>query len=447
MNWEQLLALKKYGDQTERLRRDEDESRLGFEVDFDRITFSSSFRSLQDKTQVIPLSKTEFVHTRLTHSMEVSVVARSLGRAVGKTILQKYPSLVEMGYKFSDFGAITAAAALAHDIGNPPFGHFGEKAIGAYFETGAGKRFKEQLSPKEYQDLIHFEGNANGFKLLTQTRDGVKDGLRLTFATLGAFTKYPKESLPHKPTADIADKKFGFFQSEREIFHDVAVSLGLLKTDKTSNNLRYKRHPLAFLVEAADDICYTLIDFEDGINLGLIEEEYALEFLVKLVRDNIRNENYYALKTTKARVSYLRALAISTLIKDVTAIFLQNEEAILKGEFEHSLLEKSKYKAQLEHIIGISVKQVYNSKQVREKEIAGYQIIETLLDVFTRAVDNELKGTSGAYDRLILKTFLADFEFDEYSLYHNLIDLSSRVASLTDGKALEIYQKLRGMHF
>ncbi|MFO8147148.1 MAG: dNTP triphosphohydrolase, partial [Gillisia sp.] len=214
MNWEQLLSLKRFGDKNKRLRKEQNETRLGFEVDYDRIIFSSAFRSLQDKTQVIPLSKTDFVHTRLTHSLEVSVVGRSLGRLAGQKILEKHPHLNTIhGYQMNDFGAIVAAAALAHDIGNPPFGHSGEKAIGEYFSIGNGMRFKEQLSAKEYEDLIKFEGNANGFKILTENRPGIEGGLRLSYATLGTFTKYPKESLPHKPTRNIGDKKFGVFQT------------------------------------------------------------------------------------------------------------------------------------------------------------------------------------------------------------------------------------------
>ena len=217
MNWEALLSLKRFGDTGKRLRKEQDETRLGFEVDYDRIIFSAAFRSLQDKTQVIPLSQTDFVHTRLTHSLEVSVVGRSLGRIAGKKILAKHPHLEEIhGYKFNDFGAIVAAAALAHDIGNPPFGHSGEKAIGEYFKTGKGLRFKESLSRKEYQDIVDFEGNANGFRLLTESREGIEGGLRLSYATLGAFMKYPKESLPKKPSDHIVDKKFGFFQTEKK---------------------------------------------------------------------------------------------------------------------------------------------------------------------------------------------------------------------------------------
>ena len=289
MNWEQLLSLKRQGDTNKRLRKEQDETRLGFDVDYDRIIFSPEFRSLQDKTQVIPLSSTDFVHTRLTHSLEVSVVSRSLGRKVGEKVLEKHPALKEIhGYKPNDFGSIVAAAALAHDIGNPPFGHSGEKAIGHFFKNGPGRSFKSALTDKQYQDLCDFEGNANGFKILTQDLKGRPGGLRLSYATLGAFTKYPKASLPNKPTPHIASKKYGFFQSEETIFLEVAKELGLLKIN--SNDHQFGRHPLTFLVEAADDICYTIIDFEDGINLGLIEEEFALEYLINLVRDTIQTK-------------------------------------------------------------------------------------------------------------------------------------------------------------
>src|SRR5690606_10814223 len=358
MQWEQLLSLRKQGHKGKRIRIEENETRLGFEVDYDRVIFSSAFRSLQDKTQVIPFSKTSFVHTRLTHSLEVSVVGRSLGRIVGKEILKKHPQLQSVhGYQFNDFGAIVAAAALAHDIGNPPFGHSGEKAIGDYFLNGNGKRFKDKLTDKEYQDLIDFEGNANGFKILTESKNGVSGGLRLTYASLGAFMKYPKQSLPKKPTQHVADKKFGVFQSDVEFFDEVVSDLGLLKREGEG----YARHPLAYLVEAADDICYTIIDFEDGINLGLIEEEVALEYLINLVRNNLKSDVYYKLSTSSDRLAYLRSLAINTLIAEAASIFLENEEEILKGTFSVSLLDKSQYKAQISDIIEVSVDRIYQS--------------------------------------------------------------------------------------
>ncbi|PKP27173.1 MAG: dGTPase [Bacteroidetes bacterium HGW-Bacteroidetes-2] len=444
MQWEQLLSLKKQGDTTKRLRKEQDETRLAFEVDYDRIIFSSSFRSLQDKTQVIPLSKTDFVHTRLTHSLEVSVVGRSIGRQVGKAILQKHPHLQEIyGYKFNDFGAIVAAASLAHDIGNPPFGHSGEKAIGDFFLNGSGKRFKNLLTEKQYQDLIDFEGNANGFKILTQNRVGVEGGLRLTYATLGTFIKYPKESLPKKPTPHICDKKFGIFQSDTEFFKEVAEELGMINRGN-NKNLSFHRHPLSFLVEAADDICYTIIDFEDGINLGLIDEEFALEYLINLVRDTINTSKYNTLTNKEDRLSYLRALAINTLIKEATALFVANEEAILKGEFDVSLLGKSKYKAQIEDIISLSIIKIYTSDEVVAKEIAGYKILTSLLEVYTIAVENAFHSKETHYDKLILKGFREFEDKTSKNIYHYLLQSCSFIAGLTDGNALLTFNKING---
>ncbi len=441
MNWQQLLSLKKYGDTEPRSRLKQDETRLGFEVDYDRIIFSDAFRSLQDKTQVIPLSKTDFIHTRLTHSLEVSVVGRTLGRRVGTVLLERYPELVTLGYTFNDFGAIVAAASVMHDIGNPPFGHSGEKAIGEYFKTGKGRQYKTQLTDKEYQDLIDFEGNANGFKILTESRDGIEGGLRLSYATLGAFIKYPKESLPKKPTKHIADKKYGFFQSEKESFLDVANSLGLKLKESTS--ISFYRHPLAYLVEAADDICYTIIDFEDGINLGLIEEEYALEYMIKLVK-NIKREKYYALQHKKDRTAYLRALAIGALINEAVTVFLDNEKSILEGTFDKGLLDKCQYEAEIRDIIDISVEKIYQSKEVVEKEVAGYKIIGDLLDVFVTALNNKFNGTPSNYDALILKMLPKQYQQEKENLYDRIMQICSYIAGMSDGFAFRLHKKIIG---
>ncbi|WP_298304780.1 deoxyguanosinetriphosphate triphosphohydrolase [Flavobacterium sp.] len=441
MNWEQLLSLKRQGDKGKRLRIEQDDTRLGFEVDYDRIIFSSAFRSLQDKTQVIPLSKTDFVHTRLTHSLEVSVVGRSIGRLVGKKIIEKYPHLQEIhGYQANDFGAIVAAASLAHDIGNPPFGHSGEKAIGEYFSIGKGQKYKEQLTDKEWQDLIDFEGNANGFSVLTSSRPGIEGSIRLTYAVLGAFMKYPKESLPKKPTSNIADKKYGFFQTDKEFFKEVADELGLIP-NKSGNDIGYERHPLAYLVEAADDICYTIIDFEDGINLGLVSEDYALEYLIKLVKDTIDANKYQTLTTKEDRISYLRALAIGNLINDAVRIFIENEEAILKGEFPYALTDKSKYKAQIDDIIKLSVKNIYQSREVIEKELSGYQMINNLLDKFITAYNNNYEGKATNYDKLLLKILPEKHHIEKETLYERLLHICHFISMLTDGKAL-LYNKI-----
>ncbi|MBS9768136.1 MAG: dNTP triphosphohydrolase [Flavobacteriaceae bacterium] len=442
MDWIKLLSLRKQGDKQGRLRKEQDETRIGFEVDYDRIAFSDYFRSLQDKTQVIPLSKTDFVHTRLTHSLEVSVVARSLGRRVGKEILRKHQNLVEAGYTFQDFGAIVASSALAHDIGNPPFGHSGERAISDFFRNK--KELANKLSELQYADLSNFEGNANGFRILTESRKGIPGGLRLSYATLGTFTKYPKESLPIKPTSNIADKKYGFFQSEKLFFEEVAEELGMISTSE-DNFTRYSRHPLAFLVEAADDICYTIIDFEDGVNLGLISEEKAFELLQSIVEKNINRENYQKLSTKQDRIAYLRALAIGVLIQDACEVFIQNEKDILEGNFHQSLLDKGRFKPQMKAIIALSVRCIYQSNGVVEKEIAGYAILQDLLEIYYNVVVHLEKGEDKSYDHLVLQTIPEKYIDKEKSFYQNLLGITCYIASLTDGKAVELHSKFKGL--
>ena len=445
MLWENLLSLNKYGDTSLRLRKNEDETRLSFDMDYDRVVFSSAFRSLQDKTQVIPLSKTSFVHTRLTHSIEVSVVGRSLGRAVGKHVLTKYPHLCELGYQTNDFGAIIAAAAVAHDIGNPPFGHSGEKAIGEFFQFKKGTAIKHLLTEAEYADLCSFEGNANGFRILNETRLGVEGGLRLTYATLGAFTKYPKESLPVRPTDRIADKKYGFFQGDKKFFKEVAETLGL-KSNSLNGELRYARHPLAFLVEAADDICYTIIDFEDGINLGLISEDVALEYLSGIISDKINTHKYSKLQTKEERIAYLRAVAIGALIQDATDIFLQNEDAILAGEFHQSLLYDSKYRHQITDVIDCSVEHIYQSDEVVEKEVSGYVVLQHLLDIFFTAIINQENGRETSFDKLLLKKLPEKYRKNG-SLYDKVMGITCYIASLTDSNAVELHLKTANTTF
>lgn len=437
MQWDQLLSLRRHGDNQKRLRAEQDPTRSGFEVDYDRIIFSAAFRNLQDKTQVIPFSKTDFVHTRLTHSLEVSVVGRSLGRMVGQQLLHKYPELATIGYTTNDFGAIVAAASLAHDIGNPPFGHSGEQAIGDYFSNGKGIAFQNQLTKTQYHDLTHFEGNANGLKILMESRPGIPGGLRLSNATLGAFTKYPKASLPHRPTQHVADKKFGFFQAQQDDYLAVASDLGVLQTDNT-----IRRHPLAYLVEAADDICYTLIDFEDGINLGWISEDYALEYLINLVKDNINTKKYQTLTTKKDRLAYLRALSISTLIQEAAELFMAHEAEIMSGNCTTSLTDKSKYSAQINDIISLSVRNIYQAQEVIEKELKGYQVIHRLLDVFVGAATRKNENNASAFDKLALQCLPETLVFPQDDTYGLLLNISSYVASLTDGKALEWYQKM-----
>jgi len=255
--------------------------------------------------------------------------------------------------------------------------------------------------------------------------------------------KYPKESLPKKPTNNIADKKYGFFQTDKAFFEEVANDMGMI-ANKEDGDIGFERHPLAYLVEAADDICYTIIDFEDGINLGLVSEDYALEYLIKLVKDNIGVAKYKLLETKEDRISYLRALAIGALINDAVDVFIENEEAILRGEFPYALTDKSKYKAQMNDIINLSVEKIYQSREVIEKEIVGYQIIQTLLDKFITAFNNKYDGTASNYDKLILKMLPEKHHLDKGNLYERLLHICHYVSLLTDGNALELFETING---
>jgi dGTPase len=252
--------------------------------------------------------------------------------------------------------------------------------------------------------------------------------------------KYPKESLPKKPTKNISDKKYGFFQSDKDFFKEVAEELGMIP-NKSGNDVGFERHPLAFLVEAADDICYTIIDFEDGINLGLVSEDFALEYLIKLVKDTIDTAKYQTLTTKEDRISYLRALAIGNLINDAVRVFIENEEAILKGEFHFALTDKSKYKAQMDDIIKLSVKNIYQSREVIEKELSGYQIINNLLDKFITAYNNNHEGKATNYDKLLLKILPEKHHLEKETLYDRLLHICHFISMLTDGKAV-LYNKI-----
>jgi len=256
--------------------------------------------------------------------------------------------------------------------------------------------------------------------------------------------KYPKESLPKKPTSNIIDKKYGFFQAEKSVFVDVAKDLGLQKI-REGNDITFSRHPLAFLVEAADDICYTIIDFEDGINLGLIEEEFALEYLINLVRDTINTEKYYQLTTKQDRLSYLRALAIGNLINEAAKVFLDNEDSILKGKYQISLLDKCKYEAQINDIIKISINKIYRSKEVVEKEIAGYKVLADLLDVFINAINNSFNGKASNYDNLLLNTLPEKYRTLDVSLYQRILSICSYIAGMSDGAAILLHKKIKGI--
>jgi dGTPase len=346
---------------------------------------------------------------------------------------------------FHDLGAIVAAACLAHDIGNPPFGHSGEAAIGAYFLEGNGKQFKSFLSAAEWEDLTRFEGNANGFKIISNPYHKGNGGLRLTYPTLAAFTKYPKESLPvyDKPLA--SQKKFGFFQSEKNIYEDVALNLGIPSLGQ-NGFAEYQRHPFVYLVEAADDICYQIIDFEDGLSLGWIDFKYAEELLIPIAGDAFYENSYKQLSSREERAGYLRAVAINNLVKEMAASFMQQEKELLSGTFNRSLISGSSFKLQLDEVKKLSLEKIYKARQVIEIEAAGFEIIAGLLDYFAEAVLAEkINGNTGMKQRKLLELLPAEVKNSEASIYQMLLNVCAYVAGLTDKHAITLFRRLKGI--
>jgi dGTPase len=431
LDWSTLLSSERQNQKT----GTEGLSRSSFEQDFDRIIFSHPFRKLQDKTQVHPLPEHDFVHTRLTHSLEVSSVGRSLGKRAGEVIMDRHPDL-NKNFSSFDIGAITAAAALAHDMGNPPFGHAGETAISNYFIENKVDVTKEELS-----DLQHFEGNAQGFRLLNR-----KDhGLRLTYATLGAFTKYPRHAAYEKRDPKRrSQKKFGYFQSEKKEFNDVAEKLGLIKFDEGV----WCRHPLAFLVEAADDICYSIIDLEDACRLGIVGINEIIDLLAPILGDKLNKQRLMEMRGLNSRLGLLRALTIGELIDACTEVFIDNEKGILDASFDKALTDICKFKEPLNEIAKISVDKIYRTHSVVEIEAAGHEILPALVSDFILAAKNASSG-SRKYQNMSLLfpeeiRFAIDESVDQYSVLRNVIDF---ISGLTDRHALSLYRKIKGISF
>ncbi|HEY0742705.1 MAG TPA: deoxyguanosinetriphosphate triphosphohydrolase [Chryseosolibacter sp.] len=442
MNWNSLLSSKRYN---QKLEFGTQPSRSAFDQDYDRIIFSHPFRRLQDKTQVHPLPEQDFVHTRLTHSLEVSSVGRSLGKSVGEVILQRYPELSKT-FSLFDFGGIVAAASLAHDLGNPPFGHAGEDAISDFFkEHPDGLKFKDKVSEAQWKDLVKFEGNAQGFRILNKNQYGLK----LTYASLGAFTKYPCPALfKERDKTKRSQKKFGFFQSEKEIFSEIASELGLIQTHATS----WQRHPLAFLVEAADDICYSIIDLEDGCSLGLVSYADARNLFEGVItRSKSKLGKLDQIKTMPEKIGFLRALAIGDLMQECTALFLDHETEILEGKFDQALADECPSRNGLKEIINISIEKIYRARTVVEIEASGHEILPGLLEQFTKAGSSLLdKSKSRKYENLqklipedISNSILAS-PSDHYNMLRNIIDF---VSGMTDKHALSLYRKIKGISF
>jgi dGTPase len=438
VEWNQLLSTQRPGQKNP---ASVEQSRSAFEQDYDRIIFSHPFRRLQDKTQVHPLPEHDFVHTRLTHSLEVSSVGRSLGRRVGEVILQRHKEL-QSRFSLFDFGAIVAAAALAHDLGNPPFGHAGEDAISDFFvHHPDGLYFKPHVNEHEWADLIKFEGNAQGFRILNNTQHGLK----LTYATLGAFTKYPCPSqFSTRDRSRKSQKKFGFFQSEKEVFSQIAQGLGLLPVADQV----WSRHPLAFLVEAADDICYSIIDLEDGCRLGLVTFDETVDMLSGILRDKLDRDKLNKDVGLNEKLGVLRSLVIGELIDACTDIFIEHEQDILTGKFDHALTDLCEFKDPLKRISDVSVQKIYRSRQVVEIEASGHEVLPGLLAEFTKTGNHLLQQKqSRKYDNLVLllppeiSTAIRQSK-GAYPMLRLCIDF---ISGMTDRHALSLYRKIKGI--
>ncbi len=436
MNWNQLLSTIRTGQEDKAITKHD---RTQFQRDYDRLIFSSPFRRLQDKTQVFPLPGSVFVHNRLTHSLEVASVGRSLGNNISNRLLKANlgnPDLV------AEIGAVVAAACLAHDLGNPPFGHSGEKAIGHYFTNGEGLKFKDQLSPSQWTDLTRFEGNANALRMLTHAfRGRRKGGFAMTYTTIASILKYPYES-------GIGMKKFGYFQSEKAIFEHIVQFIGLKKLD--SEKGIYARHPLVYIVEAADDICYQIMDIEDAHKLNILsyDETYTLltGFFDKKTEAHefAKIEDVFAEVSDKnERMAFLRAKVIGKLVNHCTEIFWHNHELILEGNFNKGLVDHltgTELEA-METCKRTAYKRIYKSQSVVEVEIAGYRILGTLLEEFIKAVTNP----EDFYSKMLLPFIPEQFTTDEStSLYEKIQSVLDFISSMTDVYALDLYKKISG---
>lgn len=432
MNWEQLLSSTRSG-KVENPKKD----RSAFEVDYDRIVFSYPFRRLQDKTQVFPLPEQDFVHNRLTHSLEVSSVGRSLGKRAGEKIVERH-NLKHISA--TDIGTIVSAAALAHDVGNPPFGHSGEEAISSFFKDKDSLGWlKAHVSEEEWMDLVNFEGNAQGFRLINQK----EHGLSLTHATLGAFTKYPKNASSSRDKNRVSQKKYGFFQTESDAFEETAKTLGLHALD----NGVWTRHPLAFLVEAADDICYHIIDLEDGCTLGLVSIEETIELLKPIVGDRFNREKLDEKKFLHEKLGTLRALAINELITQTVAVFLDNEALMLEGNFDQSLTDLLPSAEALKQIKRISIEKIYRAKIVVEKEVAGFEVLNGLLDTLVHSAQGFLSGEQTTYHKMVMRTLPEHITsvVQSQKVYTSIRLVLDYISGMTDTHALASYRKLKGM--
>lgn len=449
--WAKLISKKRFESADPKYNSDES-VRGEFQRDYDRIVFSSAFRRLQNKTQVMPMPESDFVHTRLTHSLEASVVGRSLGRIVGKSILERNPELAqEKNIQEADFGDVVAAACLAHDIGNPPFGHSGEDAISAYFLSDEARPYLQNLTAAERADLQRYEGNAAGFRVLTYTYpahctlpNGVShSGLSLTYTTLATFTKYPKESVTSSQSRhNTSEKKYGFFQTEKKWFATIARELELLQKGE-QGEVFYHRHPLAFLVEAADDICYRIIDFEDGLKLGLVPQQEGMQLLRQILNEAPGRKSSLTFHDWREEIGYLRARIIGKLIEEAAAVFLRHEEEILAGTYDSPLIDELDCKPVLDQIKARSIALIYQNRPVLEIEAAGFEVLGGLLDAGIKAVFRKESKHYRKLAALIPPHYLQ--LPDTATDYERILHVCDFVTSLTDQAALGLYRKIKGI--
>ncbi len=429
------------------------ETRGAFFKDADRIIYSSPFRRLQDKTQVHPFPGTDYIRTRLTHSLEVSTVGRSLGLAVGHDIVKKHGLNTETNaLDRSDFGGVVAAGCLAHDIGNPPFGHAGEDAIRHWFlDKDRKERFLDGITEAaQVFDLQSFEGNAQGFRVITRlTGWRQKGGLRLSCATLAAIIKYPYGSVATDPEtgSESARQKFGYFQEDKDAFRIIADTVGLTKVG--SDPFRRHRHPLSYLVEAADDICYLIVDLEDGFKYNKLKYEKVRDFL-KITSDKVLEPGrLQSIRERADKIAYLRAKAIGVLVGDVCSVFLGNEDWILKGKFEGALLDHTTHAKTLNAIREHCTKHLYRHPEKLVSELAGFEVIIALLTIFATSLreweDNghKMNGLRPRYQRAI--ELLPGHKHLPKDRYEWLLCVTDYISGMADRFALVQYQKLKGI--
>jgi dGTPase len=457
MNWQQLTSSKRSGSETKTAYIDT--VRTSFVRDYDRLIFSSAFRRLQNKTQVFPLpGPGVFVHNRLTHSLEVASVGRSLGKAVGDAIAQKYPQEKDYFQEFYKYElpSVIAAGCLAHDIGNPPFGHSGEDAIRTFFRelTGAERsQFSELMSENQQRDFLFFEGNANAFRTLTHSfNEKTAGGFRLTYATLASIVKYPSDSLNGFNKQQLVTKKSGFFDSEIDTYKHIARELGIPQLTEGKNI--FARHPFVYLVEAADDICYRIIDFEDAHRLNIISIDTIKELFLQFfdnekgydARDRVE-QVFNDINDNNQRVQFLRAKLINLLINRVTNVFMEKEAELLQGSLQKSLIDylPGSELQLIETIDKFSIEHIYNHRSVVEIEIAGYNVIGGLLKEFFAAVVNPKSAKSRKLLQLISRQYVITGE--PKKLYSDIQSVVDFIAGMTDLFAVDVYRKITGIEF